>query len=122
MVSAIQVEQLTPGTLWEHHSGSTYTVFALSRNTATNGVDVVYMRPGDEMMEFYNRPIGDFLGTVKIDGQYVRRFSPSVSKKQAEVNRLIPWSDAGGPNECQHGYAAGISCPTCGPRNGRKEE
>jgi hypothetical protein len=25
----------------------------------------------------------------------------------------IPWADAGGPNECPHGYAEGIPCPRC---------
>jgi protein gp37 len=26
---------------------------------------------------------------------------------------FIPWVNAGGPNECRHGYAAGIPCPQC---------
>lgn len=30
--------------------------------------------------------------------------------------RFIPWANAGGPNECSHGYAAGIPCPDCTPR------
>lgn len=25
----------------------------------------------------------------------------------------IPWANAGGPNECVHGYAEGIPCPQC---------
>lgn len=25
----------------------------------------------------------------------------------------VPWESAGGPNECEHGYAAGIMCPAC---------
>lgn len=24
-----------------------------------------------------------------------------------------PWKNAGGPNECPHGYAEGIPCPRC---------
>jgi hypothetical protein len=33
----------------------------------------------------------------------------------AETNEksYIPWANAGGPNECEHGYAAGIPCPKC---------
>jgi hypothetical protein len=27
--------------------------------------------------------------------------------------RYLPWPRAGGPNECAHGYAAGIPCPDC---------
>lgn len=27
--------------------------------------------------------------------------------------RYLPWANAGGPNECEHGYAAGIPCPGC---------
>ena len=26
---------------------------------------------------------------------------------------LLPWANAGGPNECVHGYAEGIKCPRC---------
>jgi protein gp37 len=29
---------------------------------------------------------------------------------------FIPWECAGGPNECEHGYAAGIPCPKCLPQ------
>lgn len=25
----------------------------------------------------------------------------------------LHWSEAGGPNECEHGYAEGIPCPDC---------
>jgi hypothetical protein len=25
----------------------------------------------------------------------------------------LPWAEAGGPNECAHGYARGIPCPSC---------
>lgn len=25
----------------------------------------------------------------------------------------VPWEQAGGPNECKHGYAQGIPCPHC---------
>jgi hypothetical protein len=40
---------------------------------------------------------------------------------QAEVKRLtrlienkyVPWTNAGGPNECEHGYATGIPCRRC---------
>lgn len=27
--------------------------------------------------------------------------------------KYLPWHDAGGPNECSHGYAEGIPCPRC---------
>lgn len=27
--------------------------------------------------------------------------------------RSVPWSHAGGPNECPHGYAEGVPCPAC---------
>jgi hypothetical protein len=26
---------------------------------------------------------------------------------------MLSWANAGGPNECEHGYAEGIKCPTC---------
>jgi len=29
------------------------------------------------------------------------------------LDRYIPWTNAGGPNECKHGYARGIPCPEC---------
>lgn len=32
------------------------------------------------------------------------------------VWRDIGWQNAGGPNECPHGYAAGVPCPKCTPR------
>jgi hypothetical protein len=30
-----------------------------------------------------------------------------------DPKEFVPWQSAGGPNECPHGYAAGIPCPTC---------
>jgi hypothetical protein len=36
-----------------------------------------------------------------------------TSTPPAEPKRYIPWANAGGPNECKHGYAAGIPCPDC---------
>lgn len=30
-----------------------------------------------------------------------------------EPKKYLPWTDAGGPNECSHGYAEGIPCPHC---------
>jgi hypothetical protein len=33
-----------------------------------------------------------------------------------EKKQYIPWANAGGPNECKHGYAAGIACPECVPK------
>jgi hypothetical protein len=27
--------------------------------------------------------------------------------------KYLHWSEAGGPNECEHGYAEGIDCPRC---------
>jgi hypothetical protein len=32
---------------------------------------------------------------------------------QAEQIAYLPWYEAGGPNECEHGYADGIPCPHC---------
>jgi len=32
--------------------------------------------------------------------------------------KYIPWQNAGGPNECKHGYASGIPCPDCNPSLG----
>lgn len=32
------------------------------------------------------------------------------------LHKMIPWATAGGPNECAHGYAEGIPCPTCNPK------
>lgn len=32
------------------------------------------------------------------------------------LNGSVPyekWGTAGGPDECEHGYAAGIPCPSC---------
>ncbi len=30
-----------------------------------------------------------------------------------DANGYLRWELAGGPNECAHGYAAGIPCPKC---------
>ena len=30
-------------------------------------------------------------------------------------SHYLPWAQAGGPNECAHGYAEGIPCPRCDP-------
>lgn len=30
-----------------------------------------------------------------------------------QTKKYLPWANAGGPNECKHGYAAGIPCPDC---------
>jgi multidrug efflux pump subunit AcrA (membrane-fusion protein) len=30
-----------------------------------------------------------------------------------ETTKYLHWSEAGGPNECEHGYAEGIPCPQC---------
>lgn len=27
--------------------------------------------------------------------------------------QYLEWAAAGGPNECEHGYAAGVPCPAC---------
>lgn len=31
----------------------------------------------------------------------------------SETKKYLAWGYAGGPNECKHGYAAGIACPGC---------
>lgn len=28
-------------------------------------------------------------------------------------SEYLGWEDAGGPNECEHGYADGLRCPYC---------
>lgn len=33
--------------------------------------------------------------------------------KTMEAPKYLPWDSSGGPNECAHGYAAGIPCPSC---------
>ncbi len=30
-----------------------------------------------------------------------------------DTRRVLPWPEAGGPNECPHGYAKGLRCPGC---------
>jgi hypothetical protein len=37
----------------------------------------------------------------------------SPPEPRGEQERYLPWARAGGPNECEHGYAAGIPCPDC---------
>jgi hypothetical protein len=34
----------------------------------------------------------------------------------------LKWAYAGGPNECRHGYAAGIPCPDCDAANAGASE
>ena len=29
------------------------------------------------------------------------------------TKKYLDWANAGGPNECKHGYAAGVPCPHC---------
>lgn len=31
----------------------------------------------------------------------------------SDPRMYLHWSQAGGPNECEHGYAEGIPCPKC---------
>jgi hypothetical protein len=31
----------------------------------------------------------------------------------SDKKKYLDWASAGGPNECKHGYAAGIPCPDC---------
>lgn len=44
--------------------------------------------------------------------------SPVQTSRPADgdASPPVPWERAGGPDECPHGYAAGVPCPTCGPR------
>lgn len=52
----------------------------------------------------------DFEKRIHVDAPGVRA---GRSVRTAEPKRYIPWANAGGPNECKHGYAAGIPCPDC---------
>ena len=33
---------------------------------------------------------------------------------------MMDWGNAGGPNECRHGYAEGIPCPECAEEHARR--
>lgn len=35
------------------------------------------------------------------------------AKKRLSTGKYMAWEWAGGPNECSHGYAAGIPCRQC---------
>jgi len=34
-------------------------------------------------------------------------------KERDQPKKYLDWANAGGPNECAHGYAADIACPSC---------
>jgi protein gp37 len=40
---------------------------------------------------------------------------PLLGPVNLNLTRFVPWANAGGPNECEHGYAAGIPCVRCKP-------
>jgi hypothetical protein len=35
------------------------------------------------------------------------------ASKRARESQYLAWANAGGPNQCEHGYSEGIACPTC---------
>lgn len=44
----------------------------------------------------------------------LRRFQQeNIVLRRLLANLYLPWTNAGGPNECEHGYAAGIACRKC---------
>lgn len=38
---------------------------------------------------------------------------PTSMQPPEQKPKYLDWANAGGPNECKHGYAKGIPCPQC---------
>ncbi len=36
-----------------------------------------------------------------------------LASERLRANKYMEWGYAGGPNECEHGFAEGIDCPRC---------
>lgn len=48
-----------------------------------------------------------------LGGKYIQCPTCQGARKRVEEKGYLPWAEAGGPNECTHGYAEGIPCPKC---------
>jgi hypothetical protein len=53
-------------------------------------------------------PVSPNSALEKLDPTRRRAAEVAMSEK-----KYLDWAFAGGPNECAHGYAAGIPCPKC---------
>lgn len=56
-------------------------------------------------------PIAKRLAQAQAELTALRRVADAAMRLQK--NKYLPWTNAGGPNECKHGWADGISCPRC---------
>lgn len=68
--------------------------------------------PWELRPEEHQRRMMDILAAGPIRPGYQHSPATYVEGREAP-RRYLPWANAGGPNECQHGYAAGIPCPSC---------
>jgi len=50
--------------------------------------------------------------TARRNGRHALTGSAPLAEP-AQPKKYLDWGHAGGPNECRHGYAEGISCPSC---------
>lgn len=60
-------------------------------------IDFVIEQRLKAVEEYQNPPRAPGFGNVPAKGE----------------KKYLPWAEAGGPDECEHGYAAGIPCPKC---------
>jgi hypothetical protein len=70
-------------------------------------IDKVHMTPEDYVNE-------------ELVEQLKRYFVPKPQPDSSSIpdkKEYLPWQYAGGPNQCKHGYAAGIPCPDCNSRS-----
>lgn len=81
MTTADRLLALVAGSKWKHHDNDcTYEVIRFATDTTSNEPVVVYecvecpTAVKHKLGEWFTRPIGSFLGSVKVDGRYVRRF------------------------------------------------
>lgn len=68
--------------------------------------------PWELRLEEHQRRMMDILAAGPIRPGYQHSPATYVEGREAP-RRYLPWANAGGPNECAHGYAAGIPCPSC---------
>jgi len=57
--------------------------------------------------------IEDMLTTVRSDLNKPTSSDPTPIPTHKATKKYVDWASAGGPDECSHGYAAGIPCPHC---------
>lgn len=69
------------------------------------------LRPYDSGATTGHRPT-----CLIVEAESVLRREALSSSPPPTTGEKVPWSNAGGPNECAHGYAQGIPCPLCGDR------